>query len=100
MLTHIVMWHFAESADGHSRAENMARVKEALLALPPLIPEIRRFEVHADAGLDASASHLCLVSEFDDAEGLRRYAENPDHRAVSALISKVREGRAVIDYVV
>jgi len=32
------------------------------------------------------------------ADALARYAAHPDHRAVSALISSVREGRAVIDY--
>jgi len=98
MLKHIVLWTFAEFADGHTRAENMERVRAALMALPPLIPEIRRFEVHADLGIDASASTMCLVSEFEDADALQRYAAHPDHRAVSALISGVRTSRAVIDY--
>ncbi len=98
MLKHIVMWTFPELADGHTRAENMERVRAALMALPAVIPEIRLFEVHADVGIDASASTMCLISEFEDADALQRYAVHPDHRAASALIARVRSDRAVIDY--
>jgi hypothetical protein len=100
MLRHIVLWTFPELADGHTRAENMERVRAALMALPAVIPEIRRFELHADLGLDASASTMCLVSEFEDADALSRYAVHPDHKAASALISRVRTSRAVIDHAI
>jgi quinol monooxygenase YgiN len=98
MLKHIVLWTFPEQADGHTRAENMERVREVLMRLPPIIPEIRRFELHADAGIDPNASTMCLISEFEDAAALQRYAVHPDHKAASALISRVRSDRAVIDY--
>jgi quinol monooxygenase YgiN len=98
MLHHIVMWKFAAEADGHSKEENMARARAALLALPAKIPEIRSMRVERDMGLDAGAFDMCLVSEFDDAESLKRYAVHPEHKAVSALIGKVREGRGVIDF--
>ncbi len=100
MLTHIVLWNYKESAEGGTRTENMARVRDLLLSLPAKIPEIRRFEVHADVGIDPSAASMCLVSEFEDADALARYAVHPEHKAVSAFIGKVREGRSVIDYVV
>jgi quinol monooxygenase YgiN len=98
MLHHIVMWRFAAEADGHSKEENMVRTRAALLALPAKIAEIRSFRVERDLGVVPDAFDMCLVSEFDDAEALKRYTVHPEHKAVSALIGKVREGRSVIDF--
>ena len=99
MLHHIVMWKFADQADGHTRAENMARCRAGLMALPAKIPEVRSFRVEMDIGLNQDAFDMCLVSTFDDADSLSRYAIHPDHKAISALIKKVREGRGVIDFI-
>ena len=99
MVQHIVMWRFAEQADGHTREENLERVRTALLELPAKVPGIRAFHVHRDAGLDPGAFDLCLVSDFDDAEALKRYSVHPDHQAVSALVGRVRETRAAVDFI-
>ena len=98
MLHHIVMWKFAAEADGHSKEENMARARAALLALPAKIAEIRAFHVGRDLGLVPDTFDMCLISEFDDADAFKRYTVHPEHKAVSALIGKVREGRSVIDF--
>ena len=50
MIQHVVMWKFAEEAEGLTKAENMAWVKEHLTALIPIIPEIKKMEIGADIG--------------------------------------------------
>ena len=100
MLHHIVMWRFAEEADGHDRKANIDRVLEAARVLPERIPELRAFAVHRDLGLDPAGScDLCLVSEFEDAEALERYRVHPEHKAFASLVARVRESRSIADYI-
>jgi hypothetical protein len=42
------MWRFADSAEGKTRAANMEIVRERLLALPAVIPEIKLMQVGRD----------------------------------------------------
>ena len=41
MIQHVVMWKFADVAEGRTREENMEWVREHLTALIPIVPEIR-----------------------------------------------------------
>ena len=40
MIEHVVMWRFTDG-EGRTKEENCAYVKERLLALPAIIPEIK-----------------------------------------------------------
>ncbi len=45
MIEHVVMWKFADTAEGKTREENMAIVRERLFALPAIIPEIKFMQI-------------------------------------------------------
>jgi len=98
MIKHIVFWKFAESADGHSKAENMTRVTESLLALKGTIPELREIEVGRDFNCSAAAFDLALYTVFASREDLETYQVHPEHEKVKTLVGAVTEDRAVVDY--
>lgn len=97
MVRHVVMWKFKAEAEGKSKVENMALVREQLYALLPIIPEIKRMEIGIDVkGTDASMD-LMLLTEFDTLETLKFYAEHPEHVKVASFVRKVTESRVVLD---
>jgi hypothetical protein len=98
MIRHVVMWTFAEEADGRSRADNLATARERLERLPALIPGIRRFELGIDELRGAQQADLVLIAEFDDWPGLDAYVVHPAHQEVVTFFSRVRDQRWAVDY--
>lgn len=94
MLTHVVMMKLKADAEPNA-AET---IRERLLALPALIPEIRHYEVGLDVMRSERSYDLVLISRFDDREALARYSQQPDHQAVLAYIRAQAEHVAVVDY--
>ncbi len=97
MIQHVVMWKFAEEAEGKTKAENMAWVREHLLALCPIIPQIKKLEIGEDIGGTDMSYDMVLIMEFDSMEDLHTYKIHPDHQAVSHYVKKVRVGRVTVD---
>ena len=97
MIQHVVMWKFAENAEGRTRAENMAWVKEHLTALIPIIPEIRKMEIGADIGGTDMSYDMVLIMEFESMEALHTYKVHPAHQKISQYVKKVRTARATVD---
>ncbi len=99
MLKHIVIWKFADNAEGKTKAENLAYVKERLYALIPIIPQIKNMEIGIDVSGTEMSGDMALVIEFESRDDLKIYAEHPEHKKVSAYVSKVRTARTVVDYI-
>jgi hypothetical protein len=97
MIRHVVMWKFKDEAEGKTKAENMAVVKDSLYALVPIIPEIKRMEIGIDVKHTDMSMDFMLLTEFDSMEALAFYAGHPDHVAVAAYLGKVVEKRVVLD---
>ncbi len=97
MIEHVVMWRFADSAEGKTRAENMAIVRERLLALPAVISEIRFMEVGRDVSRTEMSYDMMLISRFDSLETLHTYKVHPAHVAVASYVAKVTTARVVLD---
>ena len=99
MVKHIVIWKLKDSAEGKTKEENFKFIKQSLENLPVFIPEIKFIEVgrnfNADSNFDA-----VLYSEFDSPEDLEIYQNHPEHKKISAYVSKVRDERIVGDYIV
>lgn len=98
MVRHIVMWNLAEEADGRSKEQNAALIKERLEALCGQIDGLLKAEVTFNinpAGMD-----LCLYSEFTDKKALDGYQTHPLHLAVKEIVHKVITTRVVHDSVV
>ncbi|MBR2634941.1 MAG: Dabb family protein [Clostridia bacterium] len=98
MIRHMVMFRFKEEAEGRSKAENVAMTREKLLALKEKIPYIlnTRVEINA-AGASGENADLLLISDFESFETLNAYIVHPDHVAVGAFMSPLKEGRQAID---
>ena len=98
MVKHIVFWRFQEEAQGSTKAQNMAKVKEMLMALPPIIGEIIDLEVGENFSGREIACDMALYSTFESEEALKAYAVHPEHVKVAEFIgSVISEGR-VVDY--
>lgn len=98
MIRHIVMFKFLEEAGGKTKRENVLATKAMLDALPSKIPLIRYSETHVGAdGAAAGNADLLLISDFESFEDLNAYIVHPDHKAVGAFMTPLRESRACVD---
>lgn len=98
MIKHIVLWKFADQAEGADKATNLAKARTDLLALVGVVPGIRALEVSIGADPLEHTYDLVLYSEFDTVAALQAYAVHPAHQAVAQFIGKVRTERACMDY--
>ena len=98
MITHIVMWNFAESAGGKTKQENIKTAESMLLALPGKIDGIIDFAFGKNFNGSDAAFDACLYSVFESREALEAYQTHPEHVKVSDFITSVRTSRAVCDY--
>ena len=97
MIEHVVMWKFADVAEGASREENMQIAKNRLLALPAVIPEIKLMQVGRDVCHTAASYDMMLVTRFESMDDLNVYRVHPAHVAVADFIGKVTVARVALD---
>lgn len=95
MLVHIVMFQFKEE----NKAENLARVKAVLEALPAQIDTLKSMEVGIDVSHSERSFDLSLISVFDDQAGLDAYVPHPAHQEVVRIIKEVTLLSKVVDYI-
>ena len=93
MIKHVVMWKFNEE----NKEANMKKAKEILLALPAIIPEIKKMQVYFDISHKDMSMDLMLDTEFETVEAMNTYAVHPEHLKVSGFIRSVVESRVVLD---
>ena len=98
MIKHIVMWNFADEAEGADKATNLRTVRDALVALRTVVPGIITLEPVIPTEPFEHSYDLVLYSEFETPAALKAYAEHPDHVAVAGFIGKVRSTRVCVDY--
>lgn len=98
MIKHIVMWNFADEAEGADKATNLATVKASLDRLIGLVPGMGAFETAIGSDELEHGYDLVLYSEFDSVDSLKAYATHPDHVAAAGFIGKVRTERVAFDY--
>ncbi len=92
------MWKLKETAEGATRAQNAAKLKERLDACRDIVPGILRLDVGvATPGLD-STYDVVLVSDFVDQAALDAYQVHPLHEGVKQFVGAVRESRECVDY--
>lgn len=96
MIRHVVMWKF-EDGEGRTKQENMEFVKANLLALPAIIPQIKRMEIGMDIAHTPASYDMMLLTEFESMEALATYRDHPEHMKVSKYVGKVSTARVVAD---
>ena len=97
MIEHVVMWKFADMAEGKTREENMAIVRARLMALPAVIPEIKFMQLGRDVSRTEMSYDMMLVTRFDSLEALHTYKVHPAHVEVASFVAKVKVARVVLD---
>ena len=100
MVKHIVFWKLKDEANGMSKAENAAAIKQKLEDLNGKIEGCIKLEVGFDFLHSAESADVVLYSEFKNKEALDLYANHPLHKAVMPFIAEARSERRVIDYTV
>ena len=98
-VKHIVMWKFKDFAEGKSKEENIIFIKSQLENLINIIPEIKHLEVGRNI-LSDEIYDAVLYSEFDSLEDLEIYKNHPEHKKISAYVSKIRDDRIAGDYMI
>ena len=98
MIKHIVMWNFADEAEGADKATNLAIVRDRLAGLRNVVPGIITLEPVIPTDPFEHSYDLVLYSEFESPDALKAYAEHPDHVAVASFIGRVRTARVCVDY--
>ncbi|WP_322932986.1 Dabb family protein [Bacteroides sp. CG01] len=97
MVKHIVLFKLKDEVPEAEKLIVMNKFKEAIEALPSVIPVIRKIEV----GLNTNPGetwHIALYSEFDNLDDVKFYATHPLHVAAGKIIAEAKESRACVDY--
>ena len=97
MIEHVVMWKFADTAEGKTREENMAIVRARLMALPAVIPQIKFMQIGRDVSRTEMSYDMMLVTRFESLEDLHTYKVHPAHVEVASYVTKVKVARVVLD---
>lgn len=98
MIKHIVFWKLHAEANGLSKTENAAAIKEKLENLQGQIEGLIKIEVGINFIESAESSDLVLYSEFESKEALNYYQQHPLHKACMPFIADARSERRVVDY--
>lgn len=102
MIRHI---HFNRWKPG-TPSEAIDKVFEALSDFPERFPEIRKMELHRDAGLGQTGGRLknmdfAIIIDFEDEPALRRYmGREHHHHVVETYVAPYREESARIQFYV
>ncbi|MGC3994952.1 MAG: Dabb family protein [Propionicimonas sp.] len=98
MIKHIVMWNFADEAEGQEKESNLADVRDRLAGLRNLVPGIVELEPVIPVDPFEHSYDLVLYSVFDSPEALKAYATHPEHVQVATFIRSVATDRVCVDY--
>ena len=93
MIKHVVMWKFKNE----NKQENMEKARDMLLALPAIISDLKKMEVHFDITHSDMSMDMMLDTEFLSVEDMKAYAVHPEHLKVVEFIKSVIESRVVLD---
>ncbi len=100
MLKHIVLFKLKANAEGATKEENAKKIKRDLEALKDKIPQIRHLEVGLNCIMSEASYDIAIYSEFANEADLTKYARHPEHLKIVEFVGKVRESRAVVDYII
>lgn len=96
MVTHIVMWNLKDEAEGGSKEQNAAVIKERLEALAGRIPGLLSLKVNR--GLLPGGYDLCLLGQYESLDALKGYRDHPLHKEVQQFVHKVITDRVSCDF--
>ena len=96
MVKHVVTFCFSGSTSERSAAALLFR--DALLALPAQIPELKAIEVGININ-PAENYDLVLIAQAESLEDVAAYSAHPAHKAAVSLIADRITSRACVDFI-
>ncbi len=94
----MIMLKLHDVADGHDKAANTLRVKEAMEAMRGNIEGLVSLEVGINQLSDPQAFDIVLNTTLESWDALEASREHPLHLEVVELLKKVRSERIVADW--
>ena len=91
MVHHVVMFTLKDPAQ-------LEPTVEVLRAMAGRIPTLRAVEVGVEARPSERSADVCLVTRFDDWEGLDAYAVHPHHQQVLDHMATVVARSVKVDW--
>lgn len=84
---------------GEATEGQKAAAAERLSELPGVIPEIQRYGIGADAGVNEGNHDFAVVADFADRESYLVYRDHPYHRElIDQTIKPILADRAAVQY--
>ncbi|HKK09582.1 MAG TPA: Dabb family protein [Bacteroidales bacterium] len=93
MIEHIVMFRLHSESKGQ-----VIELKDKLDALEDKIDDVLKIETGINFADRSDAYDLMLKVHVKDKEGLKAYAEHPEHQQVLKFIKQVVDQTAVVDF--
>jgi hypothetical protein len=95
VIRHIVLLTFADTAtDAQIQA-----VADALSTLPARLPQLRKYVIGRDLGLNDANATFAVTADFDDVGGYIAYRDDPEHkRIIAELIAPIVAARTAAQY--
>jgi len=91
MVTHVVLFKFAESAQAEAAADKLRAMEGKVAGLDGIT-------VGIDENRGPRAYDLCLITTHSDAEALAQYQADPLHGEVKEYLGAISTGAAVVDF--
>lgn len=99
MIKHVVCWKIKDFAEGRSKSENVALMKNLLLSLKEKLAEIKTLEVGINyEPNDSSNNDVVLITTHHSLADLDAYQKHPEHVKIAEFVGKIRELRACVDF--
>jgi quinol monooxygenase YgiN len=98
MVKHIVFWKLHDTANGMTKEQNAAAIKEKLESLKGKIEGLLEIEVGIDFLHSPESVDVALYSVFENRAALDHYQQHPLHKAIMPFIAEARSERMVVDY--
>lgn len=97
MVTHIVMWNFADHMTAEEKEQAGQKMKEILEPLKDQIPGVLSLKMVIQP-LESSTKDVALIGEYESEEALKGYAVHPLHVEAGTYIKTVTCNRECLDF--
>ena len=93
-LRHIALFRWQDG----TTPEQVARVEEALGALPGVISELDAYAFGPDLGVGPDTFDFAVVADVADESAFVAYRDHPEHRAALSMIRPLLADRAAVQF--
>jgi len=93
MVKHIVFFKLTDNSD-----KSRELVKERLLSLKEKVEVLQNIEVGLNFADEDRAYDIALLTDFENEDDLKTYANHPYHLEIVAFVKTVADSSKVVDF--